>query len=66
MLTPVPAAMVTVAAEVPFRELLNVAVIVVEPEATPVAMPAESMVATSVLEELHVTVEVTFAVLPLP
>jgi len=52
---------VTVAGVDPVTEL-RAADMVVEPAATPVASPEELMVATAVLEEVHVAVEVTLAV----
>jgi hypothetical protein len=54
---------VTVSAAVPLMPL-TVAVIVVEPAATPVARPAALTVAVAVLEELHVAVAVTFPLEP--
>jgi hypothetical protein len=54
---------VTVSTAVPLT-LLRVAVILLAPAATPVASPAELMVAAAVLELVHVTDEVMFAVEP--
>jgi hypothetical protein len=56
---------VTISVPVPFTVPLTPftdAVIVLEPAATPVASPAALIVATEVLELLHVAVELTFAV----
>jgi hypothetical protein len=61
---PVVVAVVTVSAAVPLTPL-TVAVIVVEPAATPVARPPVLIGAVAVFEELHVADEVTFAVDPL-
>ena len=58
------AAAVTVNAAVPLTPLI-VAVTVLDPVATPVASPAELMVAAAVLELAQVALEVTFAVVPL-
>ena len=55
---------VTVIVDVPFTPLM-VAVTVAVPAATAVAMPVALTVATEVLEEDHVTCEVTLAVVPL-
>jgi hypothetical protein len=63
MLTPVPEAMVTVARVLPLVPL-SAAEIVVEPEATPVASPEASIVATEALLEVQVTWEVTLPVEP--
>ena len=54
---------VTVSAAVPLMPL-TVAVIVVDPAATPVASPAVLMVAVAVLDEIHVAVVVTLPVVP--
>ena len=54
---------VTVSAADPLTPL-TVAVIVVEPAATPVASPPAPMVAVAALEEVHVAVVVTFPVDP--
>lgn len=54
---------VTVSAAVPLIPL-TVAVIVVDPAATPVASPPVVMVAVAVLDEIHVAVAVTFPVDP--
>jgi hypothetical protein len=61
MLTPVPAAMVTVNGAFPLTPF-NAAVTVVDPEATAVAIPDPSIVATAVFATAHDAVEVTFAV----
>jgi hypothetical protein len=53
----------TVRVAVPEIEL-EVAVIVVEPTDTPVARPPAAIVATEVLEEVQVAVDVRFCVLP--
>jgi hypothetical protein len=57
-------AAVTVRAAVPLTPESD-AVIVVEPLATPVARPAEVIVATEVFEDVQVAVDVTLPVLPL-
>ena len=56
-------AAVTVSEAVPLTPL-SVAVMVEEPAAWPVASPAALMLASEGLDELHVTVEVTFFVEP--
>jgi hypothetical protein len=63
MLDNVLAAAVTASAAVPLTPLSE-AVILVAPAATPVASPAELMVAAAVLELVHVAEEVMFAVEP--
>ena len=55
---------VTVSVAVPLTPL-RAAVTVEDPAATPVARPAELMVATEVFDEVQVAVEVTLAVVPL-
>jgi hypothetical protein len=42
----------------------NVAVMLVDPTATPLATPPEAIVPTAVFEEDHVAVDVTFCVVP--
>jgi hypothetical protein len=56
-------AAVTAMAAVPFTPLID-AVTVLEPAATPDAIPAALIVAAAVLELVHVAVDVTFAVEP--
>jgi hypothetical protein len=62
MLTPVPSAAVTAAVALPVM-LESVAVMVVDPVATPVARPELFTVATAEFAADHVALEVTFAVL---
>lgn len=63
MLTPVVETAVMVADVEPVM-LLRAALMVVEPDATPVASPLELMVATEVLLEAQVAVEEILAVVP--
>jgi len=55
---------VTVAVVLPFT-LLSVAEIVVVPPPCPVARPADEIVATELFDDPQVTLDVTFAVVPL-
>jgi hypothetical protein len=54
----------TVSAAVPFTPVSE-AVTLAEPAATPLTMPPEVMVATDALDTVQLTVDVTFAVVPL-
>jgi hypothetical protein len=56
---------VTVAVVLPFT-LFKVAEIVVVPPPCPVATPPDEIVATDLFDELHMALEVTFAVVLLP
>jgi hypothetical protein len=55
---------VTVAVVLPVMPLINAEIVVVPPPC-PVARPPVEIVATEVLDELHVALDVTFAVVPL-
>jgi hypothetical protein len=61
MLAPVPGAIVTMNGAFPLTPF-NAAVTVVDPEATAVASPELSIVATEVFATVHAAVDVTFAV----